>query len=88
MNLSVVVEVEAGNWTYGQCPNSYLLCRSYVNVDGCSEIEWRVLDVREESVMYNGGYLLYGPSDELRKAFVVTQFVEEVVAVDNDNLSS
>ena len=38
--------------------------------------------------MYDGGYLLYGPSDELWKAFVVTQFVEEVVAVDNDNLSS
>lgn len=48
----------------------------------------RGLDIREESIMDDGAYFLYSPADELGEAFVVTQLVEEVIAADENDLSS
>ena len=47
----------------------------------------RALNVREEPVMHEGGYLLYRPAGKLGEAFVVAQFVEEAVAVNDYELS-
>jgi len=31
-----------------------------------------IIDIREKSVMHEGGYLLYSPADELGEAFIIT----------------
>ena len=36
--------------------------------------------------MHECGYLLYSSSDKLGEAFVITQLMEEVIAVDDDEL--
>jgi len=50
-------------------------------------LKLRALGVREKPVMHEGGYLLYRPAGKLGEASVVAQLVEEVVAVNDDELS-
>ena len=53
-----------------------------------TRLERRALDIREEAVMYECAYLLYGPTNKLGEAFVVTQLVKEVITADDDKLAS
>jgi len=50
-------------------------------------LKCRALDIREETVVYKGSYLLDSSASKLREAFVVAQLFEEVVTVDDDELS-
>ena len=51
-------------------------------------LERHALDVREEPIMHEGGYLPYRPGNKFWEAFVVAQLVEEVVTINDDELSS
>lgn len=48
----------------------------------------KIQHIREKSVVYEGRYLLYSSAYELRKSFIVTQLVEEVMTANYDKLSS
>lgn len=46
------------------------------------------LDIREKAVVHEYGYLLQRSGDKLGEAFVITQLAEELITVDDDELSS
>ena len=75
--------------TYERYPSSYPpFVRCFGKTERGLQSETDVADAREEPIMDKTSNLFEVGDHSLRKAFVVTDLVEEVVTADNENFST
>lgn len=69
-------------------PQFLSVVSALVEVNGCSRVGRRTCDIREKAIMHECGYLPHTPRGNLGEALVITQLIEEVMTVDDDELST